>query len=69
MIKKYKNSVYTFLRKTEKYTKTDMVYLASGGFWLSIKTALSILIALSLSIAFANLLPKETFGEYKYIPL
>jgi len=67
MTEKYRNKIHNFLRKTEKYTKTDMVYLVSGGFWLSIKTFLSALIALGLSIAFANLLPKETFGEYKYI--
>lgn len=67
MIEKIRNKTYTLLRKTEKYTKTDMVYLTKGGFWLSMKTLLSMMIALGLSIAFANLLPKETFGEYKYI--
>ena len=25
--------VYNFLRKTQKYTGTDNVYLAEGGFW------------------------------------
>ena len=67
MVEKFKSRAYELLRKTEKYTKTDMVYLARGGFWLSLKTALSMLIAFGLSVAFANLLPKETFGEYKYI--
>lgn len=58
---------YNLLRWSERYTKTDMVYLASGGFWLTLKTIGGILIALSVSVAFANLLPKETYGEYKYI--
>lgn len=44
-----------------------MVYLASGGFWLSVKTGVIILASLSVSVAFANLLPQETYGEYKYI--
>lgn len=67
MIQALKNKTYGFLRKTEKYTKTDMVYLASGGFWLSMKTVLAMVAAFGLSVAFANLLPKETFGEYKYV--
>lgn len=67
MMEKLKNKTYHVLRKTEKYTKTDMVYLASGGFWLFLKTFLAALIALGVSVAFANLLPKQTYGEYKYV--
>lgn len=67
MIQNTKNTIYGLLRKTERYTKTDMVYLASGSFWLFLKTFLTVGIAFGLSIAFANFLPKETYGEYKYI--
>ncbi len=67
MIERLKNTGYHFLRKTEKYTKTDMVYLASGGFWLSVKVFAGAILAFGLSLAFANLLPQATFGEYKYI--
>lgn len=62
-----KEKTYSLLRKIEKYTKTDMVYLASGGFWLFLKTAISAVVAFTISVAFANLLPKTTYGEYKYI--
>jgi O-antigen/teichoic acid export membrane protein len=55
------------LKWSEQYTKTDMVYLAKGGFWLSLNQGFSSLGALILSIAFANLLPKESFGIYKYV--
>lgn len=55
------------LRWSEKYTKTDMVYLAAGGFWMTVAQAVSSLSALLLAIAFANLLPQETYGTYKYI--
>lgn len=55
------------LRWSEQYTRTDMVYLAKGGFWLSLNQGFSSLGALILSIAFANLLPKEAFGVYKYV--
>jgi hypothetical protein len=34
MLNKPKNFLYKILRGSEKYTKTDMVYLANGHFWL-----------------------------------
>lgn len=59
--------LYKLLRKSEKYTKTDMVYLAKGGFWLTLGQIVSSIASFLLAIAFANLLPKETYGTYKYI--
>lgn len=57
----------SLLRSSERYIKLDMVYLTKGGFWMSFGQAASSVIALLLTIAFANLLPKETFGIYRYI--
>lgn len=57
----------SILHKTEKYTKTDMVYLASNGFWVGLEQAFGTLAAFLLAIAFANFLPKEVFGTYKYV--
>ncbi len=62
-----KNKIYKLLRWSEKYTKTDMVYLASGGLWLTVGQIMSSLSSLLLAIAFANLLPRETYGVYKYV--
>jgi len=56
-----------FLRWTEKWAKTDMVYLAKGGFWLTIEQIVSSISVFLLAIAFANLLPQETYGIYKYV--
>lgn len=67
IIERYRNKTYKFLRWTEKWTKTDMVYLTKGGFWLSFGQAFSSLSAFLLAIAFANLVPKEVYGNYKYI--
>lgn len=67
MANNLKQSLFFLLRKSEKYTKTDMVYLVQGGFWLTAKKVLAAAIALALSIAFANLLPQHVFGEYKYV--
>lgn len=62
-----KNKIYNFLRFSEKYIQTDMVYLASGGFWLILGQIINSAATFLLAIAFANLLPKETYGIYKYI--
>lgn len=67
MLIKIKQHLYNLLRLSEKYTKTDMVYLAKGGGWLSLGKVVSMATAFLLSIAFANLLPKEVYGNYKYI--
>lgn len=55
------------LKFTEKYTKTDMIYLASGGSWLGLGQIVSVITVFLTSIAFANLLPKEAFGLYRYV--
>lgn len=51
----------------QKYTKTDMLYLAKGGFWVLFAQVLNSIFSLVLIVAFANLLPKETYGTYRYI--
>ncbi len=62
-----KQKIYNFLRWSEKYTRTDMVYLAKGGFWLTAEQVVTSLAGIILAIAFANLLPKETYGVYRYV--
>jgi O-antigen/teichoic acid export membrane protein len=67
MISKIKNKAKNWLLWSQKYTKTDMLYLARGGFWLTLGQIISSASSFFLAIAFANLLPKETYGTYKYI--
>jgi O-antigen/teichoic acid export membrane protein len=67
MIKRPKEAAYRLLRRSEKYTRTDMVYLAQGGFWQTFGQVGTALLSFALVLAFANLLPKETYGTYKYI--
>lgn len=55
-----------FLRWTEKYTKTDMVYLAGAGFWTNLNFVIVSVFTLLLSIAYANLLPADVFGLYQF---
>lgn len=67
MLQKIKGKTHELLRWSEQYTKTDMVYLARGSFWLSLGQSISSMAILLLAIAFANLLPQETYGTYKYV--
>ncbi|MBX4181447.1 oligosaccharide flippase family protein [Candidatus Parcubacteria bacterium] len=62
-----KDKVYSLLRRSEGVFKTDMVYLAKGGFWITFGQVFSNILSLGLLIAFANFLPKETYGLYRYI--
>jgi O-antigen/teichoic acid export membrane protein len=59
--------LYNLLRWSEKYTKTDMVYLTSGGFWLTMGQVLMTGANFLTSIVFAYYLPKHAYGDYKYI--
>ncbi len=62
-----KERVKQMLLWSERYTKTDMLYLAKGGFWLTLGKTIATLSAFLLSIAFANWLPKEVYGTYQYV--
>lgn len=45
----------------------DLKYFASGGFWTFLGQGFNTVLSFILLIAFANLLPKETYGLYNYI--
>jgi len=64
---KLRNKIYNILRRGEEFFKTDMFYLAKGGSWLSLGYGVAILSGFAISIAFANLFAKESFGTYKFI--
>ncbi len=66
-MEKLKDKVVSLLRWSEKYTKTDMVYLAKGGFWTITPQIISTILALLISIIFANYVPKEIYGNYKFV--
>lgn len=67
VIERMRHFFYNALRRSEKYTKTDMVYATKGGFWLTLERVLSILFGFAMSVAFANLMEPEKYGIYKYI--
>ena len=59
--------VYNFLRKTQKYTGTDNIYLAEGGFWLTLNQFIGAGTSFLAALAFANLLNPAIYGTYQYI--
>ena len=67
MLERIQNTTLRALRWSEKYTKTDMVYLATTGWWTNLNLIFTSLLSFALSIAFANLLSQETYGIYQYI--
>ncbi len=63
---KIKEKIIRLLRWSEQYTKIDMVYLASGGFWLLLTQGIISLSAFAVTITLTRLLPPEVFGEYRF---
>lgn len=62
-----KSRLISILHWSEKYTKTDMVYLASGGFLGFISQVAALSGALALAVMVSHYVPKTSYGEYKYI--
>ncbi len=61
-----KDRLLRLLRLSEKYTKTDMVYLASGTFWGNLNASVVVIITFVASIFFARYFTKEAYGMYQY---
>lgn len=59
--------MHALLRWSEKYTKTDMVYLATGGFWSTFAQIVTAGATLLLAIIVSRWVPKDAYGTYKYI--
>lgn len=62
-----KIKIYNWLRWSEQYTKTDMVYFAKSNFWLTFGRLIATISGFALTVAFANLFSPVDFGFYKYI--
>lgn len=62
-----RSRAYRLLRSLERYTHTDMLYLAKSGLWLTTAQGVIALASFGIAIAFANLVPKESYGIYRYV--
>ncbi len=66
MLRSLKERAVSALRRSEKYTKTDMVYLAQGGSWLTFGQLISTIAVFAVAVAFSHLVPKDVYGTYKF---
>lgn len=62
-----KNLIKKLLIKTQKLTETDNVYIAKHGFYMVMGNILSTIVSFLLAMAFAKFLPKEIYGDYRYV--
>jgi O-antigen/teichoic acid export membrane protein len=67
MIARARTTLYKALRWSERYTKTDMVYLVQSGFWSNLNSFAIAFFSLLLYIAYAHFLTKEEYGMYQYL--
>ena len=51
---------------SQKYTKTDMVYLVKGSFWTSLGKLFSTLSGLIILIILTRYVSKEIVGQYNF---
>lgn len=55
------------LDRMERIFRIDIRYAIKSGFWLNMSSLVTIIGSFLVSIAFANFLPKESFGTYQYL--
>lgn len=63
---KLKKILSTVLQKIGKYFQVDLLYLIKGGTILSSGQIITLFIGFFISLAYANLIPKEVFGTYQF---
>lgn len=63
----FRSRLYRLLRWSERYTKTDMVYLFRGSFWSIVGQGTAALLTLGLAVVMARFVAKDVYGDYKYI--
>jgi len=57
----------SLIQKAERVLKTDISYVLRNGGWLLTGQIIVALFGFGLTIAFANLLPQQEYGVYKFI--
>lgn len=67
MIKKAKQKIYNLIIASQKYTGTDNLYILKQGGVLYIGNIIAAAVSFVSAIAYAHLLSKTNYGEYKYL--
>ena len=64
---KLRQKIINFLRWSQKYTQTDMVYVAKGGFWWIFGNVCVLIISFGTMVVFSRWMPKKIFGTFQYV--
>ncbi|AXI24948.1 polysaccharide biosynthesis protein [Methanofervidicoccus sp. A16] len=67
MIEKLKERVYLLAKRYSTKVGLDLPYFIKGGFWLGVSRIFLIIKGFLLSVMLANMLSKESFGEYNFV--
>src|SRR5450631_2149615 len=67
MLTQAKDTLKRALLWSGSYIKTDMLYLATGGFWSTTAQIITSAGTFVFAIIVAHFLSKEVYGEYKYV--
>lgn len=62
-----KEDLLKIVKWTERYTKTDMLYVIKNSFWLNSSSVLTSIFSFILSILIAKFIDKEVYGTYQFI--
>lgn len=60
-------AMFRLLRQIERYTRTDMVYLAKSAFWSNAGTLFVTISSFLLYVIFNHYVPKDAYGTYQYL--
>ncbi len=63
----FKQNIYSLLRWSERYTKTDMIYFSKSIGWLNLSFIFVSIVGFGLSVIFAHFVSKDVYGTYQYI--
>lgn len=67
MIRTFSRKIHLILDSLGHRFELDTSYIARGMAWLNGRIIVSMIVALALSVAFANLLSPEEYGTYRFI--
>ena len=67
MSENFKQKIKLLLLWSQRWTKTDMLYAARGGAWITFEKIIFNAVGAISFIAFANFLTRENYGIYQYV--
>ena len=66
-VSRVKERIIRLLSWVQGYSRTDMIYVAKGSFWLILGRAVVFILSFLVMIAFSRFVSKEFYGTYRYL--